>query len=98
MTTFYARTNLADRCRTLRPPPAAVSRGFWGDMAAGLAAYNRAVQSGQISAGAPVGSSAGASTGASNSGDFARSMQSIDNALRVISDPNWNGAAGAAQR
>lgn len=97
LTTFYARTNLADACRTLRPAPAQVSRGFWGDMAAGLAAYNRAVQSGQISSGS-VGSSGASSSGSYDNGDFARSMRSIDSNLRAISDPNWNGAAGAAQR
>lgn len=96
LTTFYARTNLSDACRTLRPAPTAVSRGFWGDLAAGMAAYNRAVQSGQISSG-PVGSSAG-SSGSYDNGDFARSMRSIDSNLRALSDPNWNGAAGAAMR
>jgi hypothetical protein len=33
-----------------------------------------------------------------DSGDFDRRMRSIDASLRVISDPNWNGAAAAAQR
>lgn len=96
MATFYARTSLADACRSLRPAPAAQSRGFWGDLAAGMAAYNQAVQSGQISV-APVSGSSGGSYSGGDNGDFNRSMQSIDNALRVISDPNWNGAAGAAQ-
>ncbi len=97
MSTFYARTNLFDACRTLRPPPEQKSRGFWGDLNAGLAAYNRAVASGQLPAPASSGSYAPAGVTPDN-GDFARSMRSIDNALRVIGDPNWNGAAGAAQR
>lgn len=92
---FYARTNLMDACARLRPPPAPVSRGFWGDLAAGLAAYN---QSGAAAAAGSSYSGAASSGGSLNSGDFNRSMQSIDNALRVISDPNWNGAAAAAGR
>ncbi|MBK8597906.1 MAG: hypothetical protein IPP07_09600 [Holophagales bacterium] len=94
---FYARTNLADECRRLRPPPKQASRGFWGDLASGLAAYNRAVASGQASA-PPAAASGGAVSTSPGDADFARSMRSIDNALRVIGDPNWNGAAGAARR
>lgn len=90
---FYARNNLMEACTRLRPPAAPQSRGFWGDLAAGLAAYNR---SGAAATYTP--SSTGATTSVSNTGDFNRSMQSIDATLRVISDPNWNGAAAAAQK
>lgn len=93
---FFARNNLLEACNRLRPPPKAVSRGFWGDLSAGLAAYNSAVASGAIGSGSGYSGSA-PSSGSAGSGDFNRSMQSIDNALRVISDPNWNGAAAAAQ-
>lgn len=89
---YYARTNLMDACSRLRPPAETASRGFWGDLAAGLAAYHR-------SAAASTTTSVSGSTGysgSSNNGDFQRSMQNMDTALRVISDPNWNGAAAAA--
>lgn len=89
---FYARTNLFDACSRLRPAAPTASRGFWGDLAAGLAAYNRDGASGAT---AGTGTST-TYTSSSNSGDFNRSMQNIDTALRVISDPNWNGAAAAA--
>ncbi|MBK8286856.1 MAG: hypothetical protein IPK97_19435 [Ahniella sp.] len=92
--TFYARTNLMEACSRLRPPAEPVSRGFWGDLAAGIAAYNRSAAG---TAGVPSSTGSTVPSSSTNQGDFARSMQSIDSALRVISDPNWNGAAAAAQ-
>lgn len=90
---FYARNNLFEACSRLRPPAVPQSRGFWGDLAAGLAAYNRSGAAATYTA-----PSTGTVSSPSNAGDFNRSMQAIDSALRVISDPNWNGAAAASQR
>lgn len=93
VTGFHARNNLMAACSRLRPPAQPESRGFWGDLAAGLAAYNRSAAPGSHS-----GAAATSLPTSSSSGDFNRSMQSIDSALRVIADPNWNGTAAAAQK
>lgn len=91
---FYAQGKLSEACARLSPSPAATGT-FLGNLAAGLAAYN-AGRLGRLPSGStPVGSGPSAGVG---SGDFERRMQSIDTSLRVISDPNWNGAAAAAFR
>jgi hypothetical protein len=91
----HGRNNLGEACTRLRGGPQVVSRGFWGDLAAGLAAYNAGAY-GRFSA--PSSSSSPASASGNNSGDFNRSMQTLDRNIRAIGDPNWNGSAAAAQR
>lgn len=91
---FYARGRPSEACAALGPAQASTG-SFLGNLAAGLAAYN-AGRLGPLPSGGPP--SAGLTGSVTDSGDFDRRMRSIDASLRVISDPNWNGAAAAAQR
>lgn len=67
-------------------------RDFWGDLAAALDAWSAAAKGTSVSGGATP------PPGASPDWDFARQQKAIDNSMRVITDPNWNGAASRAVR
>lgn len=93
--TYYAQQQLGKACDKLRadlPPPA---MSFWGALQAGIKGYSAAAAA---SGGGSVPPGGGATPGAYDQGQFDASMRSIDNAIRVISDPNWNGAAAASFR
>jgi hypothetical protein len=71
---------------------------FWSSMIAGLQAANSAMAAANTRtySGGFNSTYSGGYSAAPDNGDFGRSMQSIDNALNRISDPNWNGAAAAS--
>ncbi|MEZ5945582.1 MAG: hypothetical protein R3C04_01785 [Hyphomonas sp.] len=71
---------------------------FWSAMMAGLRSANQALAAANSRTynGGFSATYSGGYAPASDNGDFNRSMQSIDNALNRIADPNWNGAAAAS--
>jgi hypothetical protein len=91
MVTYYAQAHAIQHCSAIRPTPAAApqKQDFWGSLAAALDGW-----SSLAAAGAGRTSPASSpSAGVSPDWNYARSARAIDNTVRTVTDPNWNGAA-----
>ena len=94
MQTLFARNIALSRCGDIKPVPyqAPKKRDFWGDLSLALDAWSSLSAQGAGAGYASVSPPAGVSP----DWDYARSMKSIDNTVRTVTDPNWNGAAARA--
>jgi hypothetical protein len=91
MVTYYAQTHAVSHCNAIRPRQTYTpqKQDFWGQLASAIDGW----ASLSAANGARPPSSAPLPQGVSPDWDYARSARAIDNTVRTVTDPNWNGAA-----